>query len=70
MESAVIHEHPPSDRKTERLLLICWIVVALKCALVAWAVPHYHIPFSALWVIVPTLIFMATVTAAFYIFRE
>lgn len=70
VESAKIPRHTETDRRTERLLLICWIVIALKCALVAWAVPHYHVPFSPLWVIVPTLVFAVIVTVVFYLWRD
>jgi hypothetical protein len=57
------------NRRTERLLIACWVVIALKCALVAWAIPHYHLPFSPLWVILPTLLFAGTVTAL-YLLRD
>jgi hypothetical protein len=40
--------------------------VALKTWFVIWAVPRYHIPFSAMWVVIPTLIFAALCTAVYY----
>jgi hypothetical protein len=52
--------------RVERLLGICWILIALKCAVVAWAVRHYCVPFNALWVIGPTVIFAALVSAVYW----
>jgi hypothetical protein len=69
VESVHIPGRAPGDRRTERLLAICWIVIGLKCALVAWAIPHYHVPFSPLWVILPTVFFAGTVTMV-YLWRD
>jgi hypothetical protein len=54
------------NRRIERLFVVAWILIALKTAFVLWAVPHYHIPFSPYWVIVPTLIFAALCTAVYF----
>ena len=43
--------------RIERLFIIAWILIAIKSVVVVWAVGHYHIPFSPLWVIVPTVVF-------------
>ena len=51
--------------RIERLFVIGWALIALKTAFVLWAVPHYHIPFSPYWVVVPTLIFAALCTAVY-----
>lgn len=53
------------NRRVERLFVLAWILIALKSAFVLWAVPHYHIPFSPYWVIVPTLLFAALCTAVY-----
>jgi len=55
--------------KIDRLFLIGWILVGLKTWFVIWAVPRYHIPFSAMWVVIPTLIFAALCTAVYYFRR-
>lgn len=56
---------PARHRRIERLLRICWVLIAVKCAVVAWAADHYRMPFSPLWVIVPTVAFAALVTAVY-----
>jgi hypothetical protein len=52
--------------RLERLLWICWGLIAVKCAVVFWAVPHYAIPFSPYWVVAPTIIFALLATALYH----
>jgi len=54
------------NRKIDRLFVLGWILIFLKSAFVMWAVPHYHIPFNAMWVVIPTLIFAALCTVVYY----
>ena len=61
-----ISRFPVRNRRVERLFLICWGVIAAKCLAVAWAVRHYQVPFSAWWVIGPTVMFAALVTALYW----
>jgi len=58
----------PTPRVT-RIILICWVLIAIKHLAVLWAVQRYHVPFSALWVNAPTWIF-ATFTTWLYYRRE
>ena len=64
-EVRVTHRAPRSARAT-RLLLLGWVLIALKCWAVVWAVGHYHVPVNPLWVTVPTVIFAGVCTAIFY----
>ena len=67
-EQGFIRETRPRrvrNPRMERLIILGWVLIALKSALVLWAVPHYHIPFSPYWVIVPTLVFAALCTAVY-----
>jgi len=65
-----VRPQPPRVRnpRIDRLFVIGWALIALKTAFVLWAVPHYHIPFSPYWVVIPTLIF-ATLCTAVYLRR-
>lgn len=58
----------PRHRRLELLIWICWVLITVKCFVVVWAVRHYHIPFSPLWVIIPTLTF-AILCTLIYLFR-
>lgn len=61
---------PPRRRAVERLIWICWVLIALKCAAVVWCVRHYRIPFNPLWVVAPTLAFAALCTGVYYLRRK
>ena len=52
--------------RLERLLWICWGLIAIKCVVVFWAVRHYAIPFSPYWVVAPTITFALLATALYY----
>ena len=65
---APARELRPTPRVT-RIILVCWILIALKHVAVLWAVPHYHVPFSPLWVNAPTWI-LATLATLLYYRRE
>jgi hypothetical protein len=52
--------------RIERLFIIAWILIAIKSVVVVWAVGHYHIPFSPLWVIVPTVVFAALCAVVYF----
>jgi hypothetical protein len=57
------------NRHIELIFIVCWILIAVKCVFVAWAVHHYRMPFSPMWVIGPTVTFAALATAI-YLFSD
>ena len=34
-----------------------WMAILVKCALVWWAMIHWHVPFHPAWIVGPTLLF-------------
>ncbi len=56
----------PRPARAARRLLLGWVLIALKCWAVFWAVGRYHVPVNPLWVTVPTVIFAGVCTAIFY----
>ena len=56
--------------KVRWFLLAAWAVIVAKCFFVWWAVDRWHVPFSAMWVIVPTLIFAAVATVLWVGIRD
>jgi len=52
------------------LLGAVWVVIAVKCFVVAWAIPHYGVPIAPFVVIGPTLFFAAVVTVIWATHRE
>jgi len=61
---------PVRNRRVEKVILICWLLIAGKCWLVTWLVGKYHMNFAPLWVNGPTVFFALMCTAVFYFRRE
>lgn len=65
-EVRVVDTTPVRNRRVEKVLLLGWLAIAAKCALVAWLVAKYQMPFSPLWVNAPTVFFGLACTALYY----
>ena len=59
----------PADPGVERLILICWILIAIKHVTVIWLVHYYRMPIHQLWVNAPTWLLGVVATLA-YRFRD
>jgi hypothetical protein len=57
----------PGSVRVERIILICWLLIAVKHVAVIWAVHYYHVPFHQLWVNGPTWLLAALATAVYYL---
>jgi hypothetical protein len=57
----------PRSAKSKRLMLAGWILIALKCWSVVWAVGHYNVPVNPLWVTLPTVIFAGVCTLMYFL---
>lgn len=60
---------PARNPRVEKVILACWLLIALKCWLVVWLVAKYHMAFSPFWVTAPTVLF-ALVCTLIYFGRE
>ena len=56
----------PRNPRAERIILLCWALIAVKHVLVIWAVHHYAMPFHQLWVNFPTFLLGVVATWAYY----
>lgn len=45
------------------VMSVAWVLIAIKCGLVWWAVEHWSMPFHPLWIVAPTLAFAGLATA-------
>jgi hypothetical protein len=61
-----VHRRERRNPKVERLILICWILIAIKHVLIIWVCRHYPVPFHQLWVNFPTWLLGALATAIYY----
>lgn len=70
VEEVRLVEHlPRRNPRVEKLLLVCWLLIAVKCALVVWLVGKYHMNFDPLWVNAPTVMCGLLCTGV-YFWRE
>jgi len=65
-EVRLIEHLPQRNPRVEKLILACWILIALKCWLVAWLVDKYAMKFDALWVNAPTIAAALLCTAVYF----
>ena len=56
----------PRNPRAEKVILLCWILIAVKHVLVIWAVHRYAIPFHQLWVNFPTFLLGLVATWSYY----
>lgn len=65
--TAVVVRHPaPRNLRLEKLILLCWGLIAVKHVAVIWAVHQYAVPFHPLWINAPTFLLGLLATAAYY----
>jgi len=61
-----VHQPVPASRRAEKIILLCWVLIAVKHVAVIWAVHHYAVPFHQLWVNFPTFLLGLVATWAYY----
>ena len=66
IEEVQVHEAERRNPKVERLILVCWILIAVKHVLIILAVTRYHIPFHQLWVNFPTWVAGVLATGVYF----
>jgi hypothetical protein len=64
-EVRLVDHLPRRNRRAERLFIVCWVLIAVKCVVVTWLVAHYRMGFSPLWVTAPTVVFAVVCTAVY-----
>ena len=57
-------------RRVRWFMAIAWVVIAVKCVLVWWAMARWHVPFHPLWIVAPTLVFAALASALWLTHHE
>ena len=66
IESVEVKRPVPRDPRVEKIILLCWTLIAIKHVAVIWAVHHYAVPFHQLWVNFPTFLLGLVATWAYY----
>ena len=66
IEEVRVRRPVPASPRAEKIILVCWGLIAVKHVLVIWAVRHYAVPFHQLWVNFPTFLLGLVATWAYY----
>ncbi|MBS0663889.1 MAG: hypothetical protein JSR48_11545 [Verrucomicrobia bacterium] len=62
-----VSRQSPRNPRTERIILIGWLLILVKSFTVIWLVDKYHLAFNANWVIVPTVLAALLCTVVYYL---
>ncbi len=62
-----VRQPVPRNPRLEKIILICWGLIAVKHVAVIWAVHHYAVPFHQLWINAPTFLLGLLATLAYYL---
>jgi hypothetical protein len=62
----VHHAREQPNPRVERVLLVCWALIAVKHVVIIWACEHYPVPFHQLWVNFPTWLLGALATGIYF----
>lgn len=57
---------PARDPRTERFIMICWILIAIKHVAIIYACHHWPVPFHQLWLNAPTFALGLLATGVYY----
>jgi hypothetical protein len=57
-------------RRVRWIMAAAWLLIAVKCGLVWWAIGYWHMPFHPLWIIGPTVVFAALATGLWLTHHE
>ena len=61
-----IRRAEPRNPKVERMILICWALIAIMHVLIIWVCEHYPVPFHQLWVNFPTWLLGVLATGLYF----
>jgi len=67
VEEVVVQDREPRSPRTERLMLICWVLIAVKHVAIIWVCNRYPVPFHQLWINFPTWLLGALATAMYFV---
>jgi len=66
VEEVVVRQRMPRNPKLERMILFCWVLIAIKHVAIIWVCRHYPVPFHQLWVNFPTWLLGALATGIYF----
>jgi hypothetical protein len=54
--------HIGRNRRSERWIVLGWVLIGFKTWGTFWLVEHYDMPFNAWWIVLPTILAAAACT--------
>ena len=63
--SVVVRDNDARNPRVERVIFICWVLIAVKHVAIIWACERYPVPFHQLWINFPTWLLGALATAIY-----
>ncbi len=66
VDSVEVKRPVPANPRVEKIILLCWGLIALKHVAIIWAVSRYTVPFHQLWINFPTFLLGLVATWAYY----
>lgn len=66
IEAVHVEESERRNPRVERMIFICWILIAVKHVAIIWAVHRYAVPFHQLWVNFPTWLLGVLATGIYF----
>jgi hypothetical protein len=61
----VVRERDARHPRVERMIFVCWVLIAVKHLAIIWACQHYPVPFHQLWINFPTWLLGALATGIY-----
>lgn len=66
VETVQVQQVERRDPRVERLILVCWVLIAVKHVAIIWAAQQYRLPFHQLWVNFPTWLLGLLATGLYF----
>jgi hypothetical protein len=66
VEEVVVSEREPRNPRLERMIFICWVLIAIKHVAIIWICRRYPVPFHQLWINFPTWMLGVLATGIYF----
>jgi hypothetical protein len=63
--AVVVRERDARHPRVERLIFVCWVLIAVKHVAIIWVCARYPVPFHQLWINFPTWLLGALATGIY-----
>ncbi|MCX6939425.1 MAG: hypothetical protein NTX09_01585 [Verrucomicrobia bacterium] len=68
IREVVVRERDARNPRAERVIFVCWMLIAVKHVAIIWVCQRYPVPFHQLWINFPTWL-LGTLATGIYFWR-